>query len=104
MGSGNSDGPPGRPHGVEACRPLHAVVAAELARHQGTLPLDQALIEVMANARHIGRVQIVSELVPGQLAPALRRVVLSSCSISSHATVFNRQRDRCRRLVGNGKA
>ena len=46
--------------------------AAELARHKGTLPFDPALIEVMANARHIDRVQVVNGLVPGRLTAALR--------------------------------
>jgi molybdenum storage protein len=42
------------------------------ARHKGTLPFDRALIEVMANARHIDRVQVVNGLVPGRLTAALR--------------------------------
>jgi molybdenum storage protein len=46
--------------------------AAELAKHKGTLPLDPALIEVMANAQHIERVQVVNGLVPGRLTAALR--------------------------------
>jgi molybdenum storage protein len=46
--------------------------AADLARSQGTLPLDHALLEVMANARHIERVQVVNGLVPGRLTAALR--------------------------------
>src|SRR5215471_17590446 len=46
--------------------------AAELAKLKGTLPFDRALIEVMANAQHIDRVQIVNGLVPGRLSAALR--------------------------------
>jgi molybdenum storage protein len=46
--------------------------AAALALHQGTLPVDPALIEVMATARHLERVQIVNGLVPGRLTAALR--------------------------------
>jgi molybdenum storage protein len=46
--------------------------ATEIAKHQGTLPFDRALIEVMATARHIEHVQIVNGLVPGRLTAALR--------------------------------
>ncbi|MFK4726833.1 molybdenum storage protein [Bradyrhizobium niftali] len=45
---------------------------AELAKLKGTLPFDPALIEVMANARHIARVQVVNGLVPGRITAALR--------------------------------
>jgi molybdenum storage protein len=51
---------------------LDETSAAELAKHKGTLPFDPAFIEVMANARHIGRVQVVNGLVPGRLTAALR--------------------------------
>jgi molybdenum storage protein len=43
-----------------------------LAKQDGTLPFDRALLEVMANARHISRVQVVNGLVPGRLTAALR--------------------------------
>lgn len=46
--------------------------AAELAKHKGTLPFDRAFVEVMANARHIARVQVVNGLVRGRLTAALR--------------------------------
>jgi molybdenum storage protein len=46
--------------------------AAELAKLQGTLPFDRALLEVMVNARHIDRVQVVNGLIPGRLTAALR--------------------------------
>jgi molybdenum storage protein len=46
--------------------------AAELAAFKGTLPFDSALVEVMATARHLERVQIVNGLVPGRLTAALR--------------------------------
>lgn len=46
--------------------------AAKLAQHHGTLPVDQALVEVMATARHLERVQVVNGLVPGRLTAALR--------------------------------
>ena len=39
---------------------------------EGTLPFDRALLEVMATARHIERVQVVNGLVPGRLTAALR--------------------------------
>jgi molybdenum storage protein len=45
---------------------------ADLAKHDGTLPLDRALFEVMANARHIDKVQVVNGLKPGKLTAALR--------------------------------
>lgn len=45
---------------------------AELAKLKSTLPFDPALLEVMANARHIARVQIVNGLVPGRISAALR--------------------------------
>ena len=51
---------------------LRETSAAELAKFQGTLPLDRALLEVMANAQHIERVQVVNGLVPGRLTAALR--------------------------------
>jgi molybdenum storage protein len=51
---------------------LREASAAELAKHKGTLPFDRALLEVMATARHIERVQIVNGLVPGRLTDALR--------------------------------
>ncbi|MFG1360057.1 amino acid kinase family protein [Xanthobacter pseudotagetidis] len=51
---------------------LPEVSAAELAAKDGTLPFDRALVEVMATARHIERVQVVNGLVPGRLTAALR--------------------------------
>jgi len=62
---------PNGPDGKQA-KPLRETSAAELANHQGTLPFDRALIDVMANARHIKRVQIVNGLVRGRLTAALR--------------------------------
>ncbi len=46
--------------------------AADLAKLKGTLPVDRALLDVMANAQHIERVQVVNGLVPGRLTAALR--------------------------------
>ena len=43
-----------------------------LNKQSGTLPFDRALLEVMANARHIERVQVINGLVPGRLTAALR--------------------------------
>ncbi|WP_426614809.1 molybdenum storage protein subunit alpha [Bradyrhizobium sp. McL0616] len=51
---------------------LKDVNFAELAKQKGTLPVDRALLEVMANARHIARVQVVNGLVPGRITAALR--------------------------------
>ena len=51
---------------------LRETSAAELAKLSGTLPFDRALLEVMATARHIDRVQLVNGLVPGRLTAALR--------------------------------
>jgi molybdenum storage protein len=51
---------------------ISETTAAELVGHQGTLPFDRALIDVMATARHIEHVQIVNGLVPGRLTAALR--------------------------------
>src|SRR5215468_4901202 len=62
------------PHGADAkkAKLLRETSAAELAKLKGTLPVDRALLEVMANARHIERVQVVNGLVPGRLTAALR--------------------------------
>jgi len=62
------------PHGAEAGKAqfLAEISAAELAKQEGTLPLDRALPEVMANARQLGHVQVVNGLVPGRLTAALR--------------------------------
>jgi len=62
---------PSGPDGDKA-QLLRETTVTDLAKFQGTLPFDQALIEVMANARHIERVQVVNGLVPGRLTAALR--------------------------------
>ena len=62
---------PQGPDGKQA-RLLRETSAAELAKLEGTLPFDRTLLEVMANARHIERVQVVNGLVQGRLAAALR--------------------------------
>lgn len=51
---------------------LREVRAADLAKQPGTLPFEPALLEVMANARHLERVQVINGLVPGRLTAALR--------------------------------
>ncbi|WP_377807464.1 molybdenum storage protein subunit alpha [Azospirillum sp. A29] len=53
-------------------RLLPEITAADLAAHDGPLPVDRAFVEVLANARHITRVQLVNGLVPGRLTAALR--------------------------------
>ena len=60
---------PGGEAGAVACARSSA---ADLAKTKGTLPFDRALLEVMATARHIDRVQVVNGLVPGELTAALR--------------------------------
>lgn len=45
---------------------------SELAQQATTLPLDPALLEVMANARHLQQVQVINGLVLGRLTAALR--------------------------------
>jgi len=44
----------------------------DLAKFSGTLPIDRALVDVMAYARNLESVQIVNGLVPGRLTAALR--------------------------------
>ena len=58
--------------GGEQAQLLRETSAADLAKLEGTLPFDRALLEVMATARHIERVQVVNGLVPGRLTAALR--------------------------------
>ena len=62
------------PHGPDGKKAqlIRETTAVELAKLQATLPLDPALLDVMANARHIGRVQVVNGLVRGRLTAALR--------------------------------
>ena len=62
------------PNGPDAAQAqlLAEASAAELAAQPGTLPFDRAMLDVMANARHIERVQVVNGLKPGRLTAALR--------------------------------
>jgi len=55
-----------------SARLLPEIAAGDLAAHDGPLPVDRAFVEVLANARHITRVQLVNGLVPGRLTAALR--------------------------------
>ena len=48
------------------------IQAQRLLDHPGPLPLDRALVEVMMNARHLERIQVINGLVPGRLTAALR--------------------------------
>jgi len=56
----------------EKAKFLSEISAADLAKQDGPLPFDRALLDVMANARHLEKVQIVNGLVPGRLTAALR--------------------------------
>ena len=62
------------PHGPEGAKAelIRETSCAELAKRDGTLPFDRALLDIMPNARHIERVQIINGLVPGRLTAALR--------------------------------
>lgn len=62
---------PNGPDGGKA-KLLRDVSHADLAKQDGALPFDRAMVEVMANARHIQRVQLINGLVPGRLTAALR--------------------------------
>jgi len=62
---------PNGPGGAQA-QWLRETSFADLARLKGSLPVDRALLEVMAHARHLERVQLVNGLVPGRLTAALR--------------------------------
>ena len=62
---------PNGPEGKKATL-IREVSFADLAKQPGTLPVDRALLDVMANARHIQTVQVVNGLVPGRLTAALR--------------------------------
>ncbi|WP_018410481.1 amino acid kinase family protein [Methyloversatilis thermotolerans] len=62
------------PNGPDAAQAelLADVDAHELQRQVGPLPFDRALLEVMANARHLRHVQLINGRVPGRLTAALR--------------------------------
>ncbi len=58
--------------GGEKAQFLREANYQDLAKLTGTLPFDRALLEVMANARNLERVQVVNGLVSGRLTAALR--------------------------------
>lgn len=58
--------------GGERAQLLRGTSAADLAKLEGPLPFDRALLEVMATARHLERVQVVNGLAPGRITAALR--------------------------------
>ncbi|MFT3853440.1 MAG: hypothetical protein QM733_11980 [Ilumatobacteraceae bacterium] len=62
---------PSGPGGATA-RLLDEATLADLRALDGTVPFDPALVDVMANARHLRSVQLVNGLVPGRLTAALR--------------------------------
>ena len=71
MWTGSIRADPKGPHGEKA-ELIRETSAAELAKQTSPLPFDRALLEVMATARHLERVQLVNGLVPGRLTAALR--------------------------------
>ena len=58
--------------GGEQAQLLRETNFVNLAKLQGTLPFDRALLEAMATARHLERVRVINGLVPGRLTVALR--------------------------------
>jgi molybdenum storage protein len=58
--------------GGEQAQLLRETNVVDLAKLQGTLPFDRALLEVMSTARHLERVQVIKGLVPSRLTAALR--------------------------------
>ncbi|MGO9430154.1 amino acid kinase family protein [Rhodoblastus sp.] len=58
--------------GGDKAKFIGETTAVELAKLKGTTPFDPALLEVMANARHLAHVQVVNGLVPGRITAALR--------------------------------
>ena len=57
---------------VKKAKLVRETSAADLAKHEGSLPFDRALLEIMGVERHLEPVQIVNGLVPGPLTAALR--------------------------------
>ena len=51
---------------------MRATVSALANVHEGSLPFDRALLEVMETARHLEHVQVVNGLAPGRITAALR--------------------------------
>ncbi len=65
-----SDDPKGA-NGAQA-KFLPETKATDLLATSKPLPCDRAMLEVMATARHLERVQVVNGLVPGRITAALR--------------------------------
>lgn len=59
-------------------------------------PFDKALPDVMANARHIERVQVVNGLVPGRLTAALRGEHVGTIIRTAAAKPLKFHPGRCR--------
>jgi molybdenum storage protein len=51
---------------------IRDITAGELAMHPGTLPVDRAMLDLLARARHLTSVQVVGGLTSGRILPALR--------------------------------
>jgi molybdenum storage protein len=58
--------------GGEKAQLIRETSATDMSKFEGALPFDRALVEVMATARHLERVQIINGLAPGRLTAALR--------------------------------
>ena len=71
---------PNGPDGKKA-QLLREASLADLAKLKGTRPFDPARLEVMANARHIGRVQVINGLVPAGSPPD---AAWSACRLITH--------------------
>ena len=69
---GSTPSTPRVPTGSKAQAAVARRQRPDLAKLKGSLPIDRALLEVMATARHLERVQVVNGLVPGRLTAALR--------------------------------
>jgi molybdenum storage protein len=61
-----------RADGGATAQLIRETTAADLAAHEGTLPVDRTLLDVMARARHLAQIQVVNGLVAGRLTSALR--------------------------------
>jgi molybdenum storage protein len=65
------DSDPNGPDGKTA-QLISEIKAADLVSTAGSLPFDRVLLELMATARHIEKVQLVNGRVPGRLTAAMR--------------------------------
>jgi molybdenum storage protein len=62
------------PNGPDAktAQLIREIKSADLASTAGSLPFDRVLLELMATARHIEKVQLINGRVPGRLTAAMR--------------------------------